>query len=70
MIERTPILNAVTQVVLLVMLFVILVPFWMVFAAASHDFVTVNRVPMPLWPGGHLYENLSEVWTRVVIANS
>ena len=64
MIERTPILNAVTQVVLLVMLFVILVPFWMVFAAASHDFVTVNRVPMPLWPGGHLYENLSEVWTK------
>jgi sn-glycerol 3-phosphate transport system permease protein len=63
-IERTPILNAVTQVVLLVMLFVILVPFWMVFAAASHDFVTVNRVPMPLWPGGHLYENLSEVWTK------
>ncbi|MEI8178948.1 ABC transporter permease subunit [Aestuariivirga sp.] len=64
MIERTPILNAVTQVVLLVMLFVILVPFWMVFAAASHDFVTVNRVPMPLWPGGHLYENLSEVWIK------
>jgi len=63
-IERTPILNAVTQVVLLVMLFVILVPFWMVFAAASHDFVTVNRVPMPLWPGGHLYENLSEVWIK------
>lgn len=64
MIERTPILNAVTQVILLVMLFVILVPFWMVFAAASHDFVTVNRVPMPLWPSGHLYENLSEVWIK------
>ena len=64
MIERTPILNAVTQVILAVMLFVILVPFWMVFAAASHDFVTVNRVPMPLWPGGHLYENLSEVWVK------
>jgi sn-glycerol 3-phosphate transport system permease protein len=63
-IERTPILNALTQVVLLVMLFVILVPFWMVFAAASHDFVTVNRVPMPLWPGGHLYENLREVWIK------
>ncbi|MCA3555627.1 ABC transporter permease subunit [Aestuariivirga sp.] len=64
MIERTPILNAVTQVILAVMLFVILIPFWMVFAAASHDFVTVNRVPMPLWPGGHLYENLAEVWVK------
>lgn len=64
MIERTPILDAVTQVILAVMLFIILVPFWMVFAAASHDFVTVNRVPMPLWPGGHLYENLREVWIK------
>lgn len=64
MIERTPILDAVTQVILAVMLFIILVPFWMVLAAASHDFVTVNRVPMPLWPGGHLYENLREVWIK------
>ena len=64
MIERAPILNIVTQIVLVVALFAILIPFWMVFAAASHDFVTVNRMPMPLWPGSHLFENLSEVWVK------
>jgi sn-glycerol 3-phosphate transport system permease protein len=64
MIERTPILNVLTQVVLAIAFFAILVPFWIVFAAASHDFVTVNKMPMPLWPGGHLLENLSAVWVK------
>jgi sn-glycerol 3-phosphate transport system permease protein len=63
-IERTPILNMFCQILLAVALFAILMPFWMVFAAASHDFVTVNKMPMPLWPGGHLRENLSEVWVK------
>ncbi len=31
MIERTPVLNAVTQVILAVALFATLIPFWMVF---------------------------------------
>jgi sn-glycerol 3-phosphate transport system permease protein len=64
MIERTPILNFVTQVILCVAFFAILIPFYIVFAAASHDFATVNRVPMPLLPGGHLWENLSLVWVK------
>jgi len=62
MIERTPITNTVMQVFLALALIAILLPFWVVFAAASHDFATVNKVPMPLWPGGHLWENLSHVW--------
>ena len=64
MIERAPVLNFVTQIILFVALIAILIPFWMVFAAASHDFITVNKVPMPLWPGRHLWENLSEVWVK------
>ena len=64
MIERTPILNIITQIILFLALIVILIPFWIVFAAASHDFVTVNKVPMPLLPGSHLWENLSEVWVK------
>ena len=70
MIERTPIFNAITQVILFLSLIIILIPFYMVFAAASHDFVTVNRVPMPLVPGGHLWENLSEVWVKVNFARA
>lgn len=62
MIERTPITNAVMQVILVLSLIAILMPFWVVFAAASHDFATVNKVPMPLWLGGHLWENLTRVW--------
>lgn len=64
MIERTPIFDFITQIILFVALVVILIPFWIVIAAASHDFATVNRVPMPLLPGGHLWENLSVVWVK------
>ena len=64
MIERTPILNFVTQIILIVALFAILVPFWIVIAAASHDFATVNRVPMPLTLGGHLFENMQTAWDK------
>jgi sn-glycerol 3-phosphate transport system permease protein len=64
MIERTPVLDAVTHFVLIIGLLMLLLPLWIVFAAASHDFFTVNQVPMPLWPGNHLFENLGAAWER------
>jgi sn-glycerol 3-phosphate transport system permease protein len=64
MVERAPLANAITQVILFVFLVIILIPFWIVVAAASHDFITVNKVPMPLQPGGHLWENLGTVWVK------
>jgi sn-glycerol 3-phosphate transport system permease protein len=70
MIERAPITNAITQIVLFIFLIIILIPFWIVIAAASHDFVTVNKVPMPLMPGGHLWENLSAVWVKANFAQA
>lgn len=70
MIERAPITNLLTQAFMLVALFVILLPFWIVIAAASHDFATVNKVPMPLMPGGHLWENLSTVWVNNNFSNA
>lgn len=63
MIERTPVLDFVTHAVLLLGLVSLLLPLWIVFVAASHDFQTVNQVPMPLWPGPHLFENLAHAWT-------
>jgi sn-glycerol 3-phosphate transport system permease protein len=51
-------------------LFAILMPFWIVIAAASHDFATVNKVPMPLMPGDHLWENLSTVWVKNNFSNA
>lgn len=62
MIERTPITNFFMQVFLALALITILLPFWVVLAAASHDFVTVNKVPMPLWLGNNLWENLNQAW--------
>ncbi len=70
MINRTPISNVITQVFMCAALAVILMPFWIVFVAASHDFATVNKVPMPLLPGGHLQENLSEVWVKYNFAQA
>jgi sn-glycerol 3-phosphate transport system permease protein len=63
MIERTPVLDFITQAILVLSLVALLMPLWVVFVAASHDYQTVNQVPMPLWPGSHLFENLSAAWT-------
>ncbi|TBW41198.1 ABC transporter permease subunit [Siculibacillus lacustris] len=64
MIERTPVLDVVTQVVLALGFVVAVLPFVVVAVAASHDLRDVNLVPMPLIPGGHFLENLTEAWTR------
>ncbi len=64
MIERTPILNALTHTVLFLGFLVAVLPFVVVAVAASHDLFHVNLVPMPLLPGGHFWENMTEAWTR------
>jgi sn-glycerol 3-phosphate transport system permease protein len=64
MIERTPVLDFITQAILVLSLVALLMPLWVVFVAASHDYQTVNQVPMPLWPGSHLMENLSTAWAQ------
>lgn len=64
MVEHTPILNIVTHVVLATGVVVLLLPIWIIFVASTHDFVTVNRVPMPLWPGSHFFENWMAAWSK------
>ncbi|MGE0706125.1 MAG: ABC transporter permease subunit [Vicinamibacterales bacterium] len=64
MIERTPILDFVTHALLVLSFVALLMPMWIVFVAATHDFHTVNQVPMPLLPGNHLLENLAAAWER------
>jgi sn-glycerol 3-phosphate transport system permease protein len=64
MIERTPWLDAFTHALLVSGLILLLLPLWIVFVAASHDFHTVNQVPMPLLPGGHFLENLAAAWEK------
>lgn len=64
MIERTPILDFLTHALLILSLAALLVPLWIVFVAATHDFQTVNQVPMPLLPGSHFLENMAAAWER------
>jgi sn-glycerol 3-phosphate transport system permease protein len=64
MIERTPLLDTFTHALLIFSLVALLIPLWIVFVAASHDFHTVNQVPMPLTPGHDFWKNIVEAWTR------
>ncbi len=64
MIERTPVLNFFTHLAMLIGLVMAALPIYIVFVASSHDFRTVNLVPMPLTPGTHLIENYTTVWTK------
>ena len=64
MVERTPVFDIVSQVVLFLGLLTALAPFAIVAIAATHDIRTVNLVPMPLSPGSHFLENMAEAWQR------
>ena len=63
MIERTPILNVVTHVILIAGLVFILVPIWLAFVAATQTLQAVNSAPVEFWPGDQLWVNLQEAWT-------
>ena len=63
MIERTPILNVLTHVILIVGLVFILVPIWLAFVAATQTLQAVNSAPVEFWPGDQLWVNLQEAWT-------
>src|SRR5262249_29174986 len=69
MIERTPILNIVTQLLLFIGLVVALAPFFIVAIAATHDLRTVNMVPMPLVPGHDFLKNAAEAWQRADLSH-
>jgi sn-glycerol 3-phosphate transport system permease protein len=64
MIERTPVLNALTHLILFVGLALVMLPFLIVVVAATKDVQGVNQVPMSLVPGGHLVDNLADAWDR------
>jgi len=64
MVERTPLFDIVTQVVLFLGLLAALLPFAIVVIAATHDLRTVNQVPMPLVPGHDFLKNAAEAWAR------
>lgn len=64
MIERTPLLNIATHVILIVGLILILTPIWLAFVAATLTLQQVNSAPIELWPGDQLWPNLQEAWAQ------
>jgi len=64
MVERTPIVDILTQILLFLALLAALAPFGIVAIAATQDLRTVNQVPMPLIPGHDLAKNIVEAWAR------
>ena len=64
MIERTPLLNLATHLILGLGLIVILTPIWLAFVAATLTLQEVNSAPVELWPGTHLWANLNEAWEQ------
>ena len=64
MIERSPIFNFVTYATMILVLFIVVVPFWIVIVAGSQSLQEVSQVPLNLWPSSHLLENLQSAWTR------
>eukprot|EP01035_Chromulina_nebulosa_P014872 gene14872-19680_t len=64
MIERSPVFDAVSYLLMAIGLLLVLLPFWVVFIGATLNLQEVGQVPLQLWPSGHLLENLQAAWTR------
>ncbi|RWL94860.1 MAG: ABC transporter permease subunit [Mesorhizobium sp.] len=63
MVERTPILNFFTHLILFAGFVFCVAPFVIVAIAASHNLKDVNDVPMSLLPGSDFWVNIKTAWT-------
>jgi sn-glycerol 3-phosphate transport system permease protein len=69
MVERTPIFNFISYLLLALGLIIALLPFAVVIIASTLDLKAVNTVPMPLTPGSHFWENATAAWARADLGN-
>ncbi|AYG58960.1 ABC transporter permease subunit [Rhizobium jaguaris] len=63
MVERTPILDFFTHIILFIGFVVAVAPFVIVAIAASHNLADVNDVPMSMIPGSDFWANMKTAWT-------
>jgi sn-glycerol 3-phosphate transport system permease protein len=64
MVERRPLLDLFTHLLLLFGALCLLVPIWLAIMAASQDLRGVNSGYLNWLPGVHLWDNLVAAWTR------
>ncbi len=63
MVERRPLLQLLSHLVLLVGVLVVALPVYITFIASTHSTETIIHPPMPLTPGTHLVDNYTAAWT-------
>jgi sn-glycerol 3-phosphate transport system permease protein len=59
MVERRPGLAVLSHVVLILGIAIVAFPIYLAFVASTHTRDAILQVPMPLLPGGHMFENYS-----------
>jgi len=64
MVEKTPILDALTYLFLMLGIVVVGFPIIYTIIAATLPIEEVSKVPMPLIPGDQFWVNIQEAWTR------
>jgi sn-glycerol 3-phosphate transport system permease protein len=64
MVERQPVLTALTHLVLVLGVVVVAFPIYVTFVASTHPLEDVVRAPMPLRPGDRLIENYAVALTE------
>ena len=62
MVERTPVLDALSHLILLLGVLVVAFPLYLTFVASTHTSSDIVHPPMSLLPGSHLIENYSAAW--------
>jgi hypothetical protein len=64
MVEKTPILDTLTYLFLMLGIVVVGFPIIYTIIAATLPIEEVSKVPMPLIPGDQFWVNIQEAWTR------
>lgn len=59
MVERRPGLTFLSHAMLILGIAIVAFPIYLAFVASTHTRDAILRVPMPLLPGGHMFENYS-----------
>jgi sn-glycerol 3-phosphate transport system permease protein len=70
MVENRPGLNFFCHAMLIAGIAVILFPVWFTFVASTHTAERMREIPLPLLPGGHLWDNMVTVLTHGVAGAS
>jgi sn-glycerol 3-phosphate transport system permease protein len=63
MVENRPLANFVAHATLMLGVVAVAFPLYVTFVASTLTLEQIVSVPMPLLPGGHFWENYSQVWS-------